>query len=242
MSCRVNSSPVSILVGEDVYTAIFIRAIPAAATLPLQSTPTKPHHHHTLLVPGEMPSHVDVAPATAAFCCFKICFPCPCITQAQKHMFTGGRRQSTPPVPVWLVAASDRANQETTPVNNRQRRNFFASKWLTSGRTYFTGPQYLIMAETRPKNSGWHRPAPESTAFTGTSLIFFTLRSVDNRVLLNLASTRHQLAKQRLVLLAKCCFLFHLSFSISNFPTVYPTRSAIDRFKRYFSSLTAREC
>ncbi|PYD44119.1 transcriptional regulator, partial [Escherichia coli] len=28
MSCRVNSSPVSILVGEDVYTAIFIRAIP----------------------------------------------------------------------------------------------------------------------------------------------------------------------------------------------------------------------
>ncbi len=37
---------------------------------------------------------------------------------------------------------------------------------------------------------------------------FFTLRSVDNRVLLNLASTRHQLAKQRPVLLAKCCFLF----------------------------------
>lgn len=31
--------------------------------------------------------------------------------------------------------------------------------------------------------------------FTGTSLIF-TLRSVDNRVLLNLASPRHQLAKQ----------------------------------------------
>ncbi|MFR0141125.1 hypothetical protein, partial [Klebsiella pneumoniae] len=32
----------------------------------------------------------------------------------------------------------------------------------------------------------------------------------------------------------KCCFLFHLSVSISNFPTVYPTRSAIDRFKRIF--------
>src|SRR5699024_5316999 len=37
-----------------------------------------------------------------------------------------------------------------------------------------------------------------------------------------------------LVLLAKCCFLFHLSVSISNFPTVYPTRSTIDRFKRIF--------
>lgn len=34
--------------------------------------------------------------------------------------------------------------------------------------------------------------------------------------------------------LNKCCFLFHLSVSISNFPTVYPTRSAIDRFKRIF--------
>lgn len=37
---------------------------------------------------------------------------------------------------------------------------------------------------------------------------FLALWSMDNRVLLNLASPRHQLAKQRLVLLAKCCFLF----------------------------------
>lgn len=63
---------------------------------------------------------------------------------------------------------------------------------------------------------------------------FLALWSMDNRVLLNLASPRHQLAKQRLVLLAKCCFLFHLTVSISNFPTVYPTRSTIDRFKRIF--------
>lgn len=113
MSCRVNSSPVSILVGEDVYTAIFIRAIPAAATLPLQSTPTKPHHHHTLLVPGEMPSHVDVAPATAAFAASKYASRAHASRRHKTHVH-GGRRQSTPPVPVWLVAASDRANRNNS--------------------------------------------------------------------------------------------------------------------------------
>ncbi len=69
-----------------------------------------------------------------------------------------------------------------------------------------------------------------SSCFTGTSLIFLRCGRWTIVSLLNLASPRHQLAKQSPVLLAKCCFLFHLSVSISNFPTVYPTRSTIDRF------------
>ena len=47
--------------------AKLLRVTPAAATLPLQSIPATPHHHHTLLVPDERPSHADVVPATAVF-------------------------------------------------------------------------------------------------------------------------------------------------------------------------------
>ena len=94
------------------------RATPAATTLPLQSTPTKPHHRRTLSVPGEMPSHADVVPATAVFVASKYASRAHASRRHKTHVH-GGRRQSTPPVPVWLVAASDRANQETTPVNNR---------------------------------------------------------------------------------------------------------------------------
>ena len=100
-----------------IHLLIF-RVIPAATTLPLQSAPTTPHRHHTLLVPGEMPSHADVAPATVAFAASKYAYHDHASHRRKTHVH-GGRRQSTPPVPVWLVAASDRVNQETTPGNNR---------------------------------------------------------------------------------------------------------------------------
>lgn len=70
--------------------------------------------------------------------------------------------------------------------------------------------------------------------FTGTSLIFLRCGrwTIVSCLILRVPAINWR--NRALVLLAKCCFLFHLSVSISNFPTVYPTRSAIDRFKRIF--------
>ena len=95
------------------------RATPAATTLPLQSTPTKPHHRRTLSVPGEMPSHADVVPATAVFAA-SICASRDHASRRHKTHVRGGRQQSMRLIPAWLVAASDRANPKTTPVNNRR--------------------------------------------------------------------------------------------------------------------------
>lgn len=75
-----------------------VRATQAATTLPLQSTLIKLHHRRTLSVPDEMPSHGDVAPATAAFAASKYAYHDHASRRRKTHVHDG-RRQSEPQVP-----------------------------------------------------------------------------------------------------------------------------------------------
>lgn len=136
--------------------------IPAATTHPLQSTPAMPHHHRTLLVPGEMPSHADVAPATAAFAASKYASHDHASRRHKTHV-RGDRRQSMRLTPAWLAAASNRANPKTAPVNNRHGVTSSPQNGLHPGEHISPDLRYSITAEIHRKNNGWHRPAPEST-------------------------------------------------------------------------------
>ena len=98
---------------------LIFTATPAATTLPLQSTPATLHLRRTLSVPGEMPLHADVAPATAAFAVSKYATRARALRMRKTHVH-GGRRQSTRPVPAWPAAASDRVNPKTIPANNHR--------------------------------------------------------------------------------------------------------------------------